>query len=89
MNPLLKKLQIQYENGANERVFSVLAAGFRDDDETYDNVGVFAYFWSSTEFAEPGSIYAYSMYTNESGSHRYFGEYWSKEYGFSVHCVKN
>ncbi len=65
--------------------FSALPAGGRDDDGSYDSEGYHANFWSSTE---NGSDYAYRMDLIFSYDDAYLDGR-SKNYGYSVRCLKD
>jgi uncharacterized protein (TIGR02145 family) len=69
----------------NESGFSGLPGGNRDYDGAYDDVGYYAYFWSSTEL---GSNYVWNRYLgyNNSGVYRYYDD---ELYGFSLRCVRD
>jgi len=68
----------------NENGFSALPGGFRLNG-TCDGMGFFAYFWSSSEYLSDGAWnrnlhYGSSVISRRSGS---------KQYGFSVRCVRD
>jgi len=65
--------------------FAVLPGGYRNEIGSFDSMGYYAYFWSSTEY---GSLIAWSrvLYYGNSGVYR--GNYY-KHYGFSVRCVRD
>jgi uncharacterized protein (TIGR02145 family) len=65
--------------------FAALPAGGRDYDGIYYDLGVFGYFWSSTEFVSGGAWCRFLGYDG-SGGFRY-GRY--EQDGFSVRCIKN
>ncbi len=65
--------------------FSALPAGDRDYSGGYYDEGYYADFWSSTELF---SYYAYYMFLGYSDDSAYLGND-SKNYGFSVRCVKD
>ena len=70
--------------GANDFGFSALPAGSRGE-ESYGGQGLFAYFWSTTEY---NSFYVYSL---ELGHNYNVAEliFNSKWLGFSVRCLKD
>ena len=71
--------------GTNTSGFSVLLAGYWSYDVNFGNLGSGAYFWSSTEY---GATDAYFMYLYGNNSDVGLG-YSSKDYGFSVRCLKD
>ena len=72
-------------NGSDAFGFSALPAGYRYSNGDYDDEGDYAYFWSSTELSS-GS--AYTMYLLYYGDSAYLSNR-SKDYGFSVRCIKD
>ena len=72
-------------NGTDAFGFSALPAGYRYSNGDYDDEGDYAYFWSSTELSS-GS--AYTMYLIYYGDSAYLSNR-SKDYGFSVRCIKD
>ena len=75
-------------NGNDSLKFSAMPAGNRFDDETYGNLAKFAFFWTSddsSEGIEPGSARVWYL-TNKSMAFGYTTK--SKNFGFSVRCVK-
>ena len=72
-------------NGSDAYSFSALPAGSRDDNGDFYGEGHYANFWSSTENNSP---YAYSMdlyyYTDDANLNSY-----SKDFGFSVRCLRD
>lgn len=72
-------------NGNDTLKFSAMPAGNRFDDETYGNMGKFAFFWSDT--AEEGSSDARVWFmTNKTMGFSYSAK--PKIFGFSVRCVR-
>ncbi|MBR2210625.1 MAG: fibrobacter succinogenes major paralogous domain-containing protein [Fibrobacter sp.] len=72
-------------NGTDTFGFSALPAGIRNSSGYYGNEGYSALFWSSSEGS---SNYASCMYLySEIGSARLGND--SKNYGFSVRCLKD
>ncbi len=65
--------------------FSALPAGYRTDYGNYYYEGDYAYFWSCTE---DDSNYAYFMYLYYGNDSAYL-DYYYKDYGFSVRCLKD
>jgi uncharacterized protein (TIGR02145 family) len=70
--------------GTNTSGFSALLAGFRDYTGFFDFLGYATYFWSSTEL---NASDAYVLFFYFNGSNIYL-DILSKDYGFSVRCVK-
>jgi uncharacterized protein (TIGR02145 family) len=73
--------------GTNTSGFSALLAGDRYDKSNFYNLGIITFFWSSTEYY---TYFAYDvdLYNNNS-SIIWFNNYFSKEDGFSVRCLKD
>ena len=65
--------------------FSAIPGGYRQISGTFADMGLGAFFWSSTESAV-GNAYDRRLRFDQLGVHR-SGDY--KPYGFSVRCVKN
>ncbi|WP_295680616.1 fibrobacter succinogenes major paralogous domain-containing protein [uncultured Fibrobacter sp.] len=72
-------------NGSDTYFFSALPAGDRYSSGGFYGEGNLAFFWSSTE---GGSDYAYSMYLYYSNFNAYLINR-NKDYGFSVHCLRD
>ena len=72
-------------NGTDEYSFSALPAGNRFDENFYDFEGNIAFFWSSSEY--DNISYAYHMTLNSDAGVSM--DYYNKEIGFSVRCVKD
>lgn len=72
-------------DGTNESGFTALPAGFRNTDGVYNNIGDFAYFWSSTEY---GHSYAWYRFLGSQFSQVYRDGGLKKE-GRSVRCVRD
>lgn len=69
----------------NESGFTALPGGHRTADGIYDYMGVWAYFWTSTEYGSLVSWYRHLNYQfSKVGRYRYLNEY-----GSSVRCVKD
>jgi uncharacterized protein (TIGR02145 family) len=76
----------QSGNGTNESGFSGLPGGTRYDDfGTFDSVGSYGYWWSSTEDAT-SSAWARYLYYSVGNAYR---NYNYKHYGFSVRCLRD
>ena len=71
--------------GTNSSGFSALLAGFRYDNGGFNYLGSDTFFWSSTEY---GAANAFSMILNAYNSSITF-DYYYKDFGFSVRCIKN
>jgi uncharacterized protein (TIGR02145 family) len=69
----------------NESGFTGLPGGYRYGDGPYFDVGIYVYWWSSTEY---GSVTAWTrrLYYDVSFVSRYFGY---KVVGYSVRCVRD
>ena len=65
--------------------FEALFAGNRDADGSFNNLGSFAYFWSSSEYS---GLYAWrrTLYVSTATVYRYDT---NKSSGFSVRCIKD
>jgi uncharacterized protein (TIGR02145 family) len=72
-------------DATNESGFSGLPSGYRYIDGTYDAIGGSCYLWSSSDSGgdSAGSRYLYSTYGNA------FLNYWNKQSGFSVRCLRD
>jgi uncharacterized protein (TIGR02145 family) len=72
-------------NGINTSGFSALPGGNRYTNGYFFDVGYYGTWWSSTEYST-ASAWARSLYY----SYSYVGrDYYLKEYGFSVRCVRD
>ncbi|MEO8233068.1 MAG: FISUMP domain-containing protein [Ignavibacteriota bacterium] len=71
--------------GTNISGFSALLAGGRGYDGYFTNLGYYAYFWSSTEY---GATDANGLDLIGSGSDVFLYD-GSKEFGFSIRCLKD
>jgi uncharacterized protein (TIGR02145 family) len=71
-------------NGTNESLFSALPAGCKNN-LNFSNIGLNAYWWSSTEFAT-GNIWNRFLHFDSRGIGRCLN---FKENGFSVRCIKD
>ncbi len=72
-------------NGTDSFGFSALPAGYRDYNGNFDNIGNYAYFWSSAESSSGGAhlmcLYYYYEYASLSND--------AKNYARSVRCLKD
>jgi uncharacterized protein (TIGR02145 family) len=77
---------IEGGNGSNASGFTGLPAGYRFfDGSTYEGVGSDTFFWSSNSFNNYSSWHrSLSYYFN-----KLYRFYDSKDFGFSVRCIKN
>jgi uncharacterized protein (TIGR02145 family) len=69
----------------NRSGFSALPGGYRYYDGTFDYVGNYGCWWSSTEVNTSNAWYRYMYY----GSNYVYGDGSNKQYGFSVRCVRD
>ena len=69
----------------NESGFTALPAGYRNTDGRYNNLGDFAYFWSSSAY---GKSYAWFRYLGAQFTQVY-RDGGLKEEGRSVRCIKD
>ena len=69
--------------GTDAYGFSVLPAGYRDDDGAFGGLGVVAYFWSSSEEAASYARCRY-IYCDYANVYPYVS---IKTYGFSLRCI--
>ena len=66
--------------------FSVLPAGFRNDDGNFYSEGDGANFWSSTEGRIDGTYYDMNLFCSDDSACLYDND---KHYAFSVRCLKD
>ena len=69
----------------NETGFTALPGGNRYYDGTYDDIGNYGYWWSSTEYSTTDAWYRYMYYNNTNVVRNNF----DKQNGFSVRCVRD
>ena len=72
-------------NGTNESGFSGLPGGLRNFNGAFYSIGEYGYWWSSTEGVSGSACSRYLSYATGS-VYRYYG---SKNYGFSVRCLRD
>ncbi len=73
------------EGATNESGFTALPAGYRYPDGTFDRIGYWGYWWSSTEYDTGFAWLRYMIcFTGDVSSEGYF-----KSYGFSVRCLRD
>jgi len=70
----------------NETGFSALPGGYRSIDGTFSNVGLYGYWWSSTQHGT-GTPWNRDVYYGSSSVGQKYGD--GKVGGFSVRCVKD
>ena len=66
--------------------FTVLPGAHRGDNGTFEYIGYGGGWWSSTEY---GTFNAWFRYLDYNDGDIYRGNNSSKEYGFSVRCVRD
>ena len=72
-------------NGSDSFGFSALPAGYRGNGGDFDDAGVYALFWSASEYNSNNAYYMYLYYNIENAY--MFNNH--KNYGFSVRCLQN
>ena len=72
-------------NGTNVSGFAGLPGGARDVNGTFNYVGVYGYWWSSTEFDTTDASFRY-LYYFDGNIYRYN---YDEQNGFSVRCVRD
>ena len=72
-------------NGTDSFGFAVLPAGYRDNFGNYNDDGLYAFFWSSSE---NDGYYAYHWFFDYDRGHVRHNDY-SKDYGFPVRCLSD
>ena len=72
-------------NGTNSSGFAGLPGGYRYDDGTFDLIGYYGYWWSSTESSTYNALLRY-LYYNDGNVDRFD---YNKENGFSVRCLRD
>jgi uncharacterized protein (TIGR02145 family) len=72
-------------NGTNEIGFSGLPGGYRNNEGLFHDIGINGNWWSSSEssanFAWLRSLFSFNGYINRN--------YYLKQYGMSVRCIKD
>ena len=76
---------VENGNGTNSSGFSVLPGGFRNYNGTFNYIGYFGYWWSSTELDTNIAWYRYLGYNygNVTRNYSYRG------FGISVRCLRD
>jgi uncharacterized protein (TIGR02145 family) len=73
-------------NGTNKSGFNALPTGMRGDhDQAFNYLSKRSYFWSSIPM-DMGRAWGYAFFNSDDKVHL---NYFSKNYGFSVRCVKD
>ena len=70
----------------NLSLFTGLPGGYRDGNGDYNDIGNYGYWWSSTEVNTYGPFFRRLDYDNGSA---YRNNNASKDYGFSVRCIRD
>jgi len=71
----------------NESGFSALPGGLRSTNGSFDKMGLYAYFWSSTEYDDSKIIvWCRKLYYDDSEISR---DHFYRYYGFSIRCVND
>jgi len=65
--------------------FTGIPGGFRHNDGAFIGIGIYGYWWSSTEVSSPDTWYR-ALYYNVMDLTRSF---WHKRYGLSVRCLRD
>lgn len=73
-------------NGTDEVGFTALPGGYRMNDGTFENLGLDASFWTSTDESESDSAWWRDIYNNRDEIRRYS---YDKNLGLYVRCVKD
>jgi uncharacterized protein (TIGR02145 family) len=68
-------------------LFTGLPGGFNNDSGIFTNVGTRGYWWSSSLATTTISYVWFRMLSNDNGN--LYGGWGSKNYGFSVRCVRD
>jgi len=72
-------------NGSNQSGFAALPGGYRSTDGTFDRVGDYGIWWSSTAYAA-STAWSRGLYCDGASVSRGIDD---KAYGFSVRCVRD
>ncbi|MCX6150583.1 MAG: fibrobacter succinogenes major paralogous domain-containing protein [Ignavibacteriales bacterium] len=72
--------------GTNTSGFSALLAGYREPHGNFTVLGDYTGFWSSTEHYDVTNAYYVYLWGNDNSINLFYG---TKEYGFSVRCLKD
>jgi uncharacterized protein (TIGR02145 family) len=72
-------------DATNSSGFSGLPGGYRKNDGTYYNIGIYGYWWSSSDY---NATSAWTRHLNYYGGTAYSYSF-NKQYGHSVRCIKD
>jgi uncharacterized protein (TIGR02145 family) len=72
-------------NGSNSSGFTGLPGGYRYSNGSFNNVGVYGFWWSSTQSSSP---FAWYRFLNYFGAYSFRANDDSAA-GFSVRCVRD
>ncbi|MCX6170293.1 MAG: fibrobacter succinogenes major paralogous domain-containing protein [Ignavibacteriales bacterium] len=78
--------EIGQYTGTNTSGFSALLAGYREPHGNFTVFGEYTGFWSSTEHYNVTNAYYVYLWGNDNNINLFYS---TKEYGFSVRCLKN
>ena len=86
----MKSTGLQYwlspnQDATNESGFSGLPAGFRYGSGTFFGIGYYGFWWGSTEYGT-NFAWARDLYYDYGDAAR---NYYYKDYGFSVRCLRD
>ena len=73
-------------NGTDAYGFSAFPAGGRGNDGAFGGEGLYAYFWSATEYGSYNNPFSMDLYYDTEGASLYS---YSKNVAFSVRCLKD
>ena len=73
------------QGATNASGFLGLPGGIRDDDGSYDAIGYYGYWWSSSEYSSSDAEYRLLYYSNGYSRWRFS----TKSCGFSVRCLRD
>jgi len=72
-------------NGTDSSGFNALPGGYRYSSGSFDNLGAYGYWWSSTKYRDSRDWFLRLHY-----DHDQVGRYhYNKAFGFSVRCIKD
>jgi uncharacterized protein (TIGR02145 family) len=72
-------------DGNNRSSFTGLPGGFRNDSGSFNYIGYFGYWWSSTQYSTTYAWFRYLFFSNAFVNRNYN----AKRVGFSVRCVRD
>lgn len=73
-------------NGTDAYGFSAFPAGGRGNDGAFGGEGLYAYFWSATEYGSYNNPFSMDLYYDTEGASLYS---YSKNVAFSVRCLED